>query len=67
MPKFKVQMQQYVEQLATIEIEAEDEKTARDIAKQIAFQAVWTDGDDSYEVDVYAVEDDQGRVVWERS
>lgn len=66
MPKFKVHLQQYVEKIATIEVEAVDEDDARNTAKTQAHKAEWIDGDDAYSVEVYAVHDGAGNLVWER-
>lgn len=67
MPKFKVFLQQYVERVATVEVEASDANRAIQIAKtNLASQATWEDGDDAYSVDVYAVHDSAGDLVWER-
>lgn len=66
MPKFKVHLQQYVEKVATVEIEASDAGMAAQIAKRDAHLADWQDGDDAYSVSVYAVHDEKGDVFWER-
>ena len=66
MAKFKVHMQQYIERVATVEVEADNEADARDLAKHRADAATWTDGDDAYSVEVYAVADEAGAMVWER-
>lgn len=67
MPKFKVQLQQYVEKVAIVEVDAESVEAARDSA--LSFEAIsadWQDGDDAYAVDAYAVLDEAGNTVWER-
>lgn len=66
MPKFKVHLQQYVEEVATMEIDAPDEKTARDIAKDRACEADWSDGNDADPAEVYAVHDENDNLIWER-
>jgi hypothetical protein len=66
MAKFKVLLQQYVEMLTEIEVEAHDEQDARTIAYTMADGATWTDGDDAYKVEAYAVKDESGNPVWER-
>ena len=66
MPRFKVHLQQYVERVTTVEVEADDESAAVIEAKSKASRADWVDGDDAYAVDVYAVHDGNGNIVWER-
>jgi hypothetical protein len=66
MPKFKVFLQQYVEQVAVLEIEADDPQEARDLALNRASEANWQDGDDMYAADVYCVKDMNNNEVWER-
>jgi chaperonin GroEL (HSP60 family) len=70
MPKFKVCFQQYIEMLATIEVEADDEHVARQLARDLASKAEWEVGDDTCGVAAYAVYlvagDDDDRLVWER-
>ncbi|MBB4017597.1 hypothetical protein GGR16_002631 [Chelatococcus caeni] len=66
MPKFKVQLQQYVEQVAEIEVEAPDHEEARRLALLRAESAEWQPGDDAYSADAYSVLDEHGRLVWER-
>lgn len=66
MAKFQVCIQQYVEKIATVEVEANTAEDAATLAKlEGGARAAWTDGDDSYSIAVYAVM--QGdKVVWER-
>lgn len=71
MPKFKVHVQQYVEETATIEVEAEDAGMAAQVARKMmrsdeADDIEWGDGDDVIHQDIYAVHDGNGNVVWER-
>jgi len=66
MPKFKVHLQQYVEEVATIEVEADSIEEARAKALLEGPMASWEDGEDSYSVSAYAVHDDKGELVWER-
>lgn len=66
MPLFKVQLQQYVEKLATAEVEAKTRKEALDKAYEIGATLTWTDGDDSYGVEAYAIMNDKDEIVWER-
>lgn len=68
--KYRVFLQQYVEQLAELEIEAASPEEARDRALTQAPAAVWSPGYDPGEVTVYAVHDAGGasggpyQVVW---
>ena len=64
--KFRVHLQQYVEEIATIEVEAVDEDEARAIAKRNAHKAAWEPGEDAYSAEVYAVCDEHGHLVWGR-
>jgi hypothetical protein len=64
--KYTVLLQQYVENLARMEVEAETPEQARDIALREAHTAVWVGGTDAYDPDVYLVRDATGADVWER-
>lgn len=64
--KFRVHLQQFVEEIGTIEVEAVDEDEARAIAKRDAHKAAWEPGEDAYSAEVYAVRDEHGHLVWER-
>lgn len=66
MPRFQVCLQQYVEQVTSVEIEAEDEQDAKDKALAMADTFEWKTGDDAYDVEAYAILDADGAVVWER-
>lgn len=67
MPKFKVYLQQYVERVAIVEVEASDAGMAAQIAKtNLDSSATWEDGDDALSVDIYEVQDAAGQTVWER-
>jgi len=67
MPKFKVFLQQYVERVAVVEVEASDAGMAAAIAKtDLASSATWEDGDDTMSVNIHAVCDEAGETVWER-
>lgn len=69
MPKFKVLGQQYVEQTCIIEVEADTPEAARQkvLDDPMAFvTAIWNEGDDAYQADVYAVKDEDNNDVWER-
>lgn len=66
MPKFIVKCQQYVEEVAEVEVEAE---TYQDAVKQVIdddFDVDWSDGNDSYEPEVYLVTEG-GVTVWDRN
>jgi len=74
--KFKVFVQQYVEEIAELKIEAATPEEAAEIAKEMHRKGeieMWRDGDDvvagaAAKVDegVYLVEDNAGQEVWER-
>lgn len=66
MPLFKVQLQQYVEKLATAEIEAKTRKEALDKAYEMGAELTWTEGDDSYGVEAYCIMNANDEIVWER-
>lgn len=67
MPKFKVFLQQYVERVAIVEVEASDAGMAAAIAKtDLASSATWEDGDHARFLDVYKIQDAAGQTVWER-
>ena len=57
MPKFTVYLQQYVEEIATMTIEAETADEACDLALLRAPEAEWQDGSDSYKPAVTDVEE----------
>lgn len=70
MPKFRVLVQQYVEQVGHAEIEAatpeEAKQKAKDMGLYEACGDTWREGDDAYTAEVYSVLDAAGHVVWER-
>lgn len=69
MPRFKVCVQQYVEETAEIEIDADTpEEAMRKGEKMLADGDVdsWGAGDDITDREVYAVLDAGGGMVWER-
>jgi hypothetical protein len=69
MKKFKVHVQQYVEETATVEIEADTVEEAVDIAHRMLRNGEvedWSDGDDTINSDVYAAMDEDGELAWER-
>lgn len=66
MPRFRVHLQQYVEEIATITVEASSPEEARTIALDRASDAIWSDGDDAYAAEAYAVRNSLGDLVWER-
>jgi len=53
---YRVCLQQYVEQVTTMEIEADSAEQAEDMALQLAPDANWEAGDDAYDVRCYQVE-----------
>lgn len=63
---FKVNVQQYVEKTATIEVEAENAERAKELALNNADLATWSDGDDAGKVEAYSIHDHMGDLVWER-
>ena len=70
--RYKVYLQQYVENTAMVEIEAATPEDAIDQALFANFgehviNAVWTPGDDAYDADVYMVKDMDDNEVWERT
>ena len=68
MPTFRVHVQQYVEETATIEIEAAtaDEAAAKYNAAPHDFDPDWSDGDDIINREAYAVTDSRGDHLWDR-
>ena len=67
MPKFKVLVRQFVEEVATIEVQASDAGMAAQLAKSMALEgdADWEDGNDTIFVDVRGVHKANGTVIWE--
>jgi hypothetical protein len=69
MAKFKVCVQQYVEETAVLEIDAETPEDAVAIGRQMLSDGDidnWGDGDDTMHQDVYVVLDANRDIVWER-
>ena len=66
MPKYTVLLQQYVENLARMEVEANSPEDARNIALNRASEALWTAGEDAYDPEVYIVKDENNHEVWNR-
>lgn len=68
MAKFKVCIQQYVEMIAEIEVEAETPEAALRLAYDAdpGVTAVWEHGDDALDVEAWCVLDAKGETVWER-
>jgi len=67
MPKFKVHLQQYVERIATVEVEAPDAGMAAQIAKtDLASSATWEDGDDAMSVNVDSISDESGMGIGDK-
>ena len=65
---FQVCVQQYVERVAQIEVEAFSEEEARELAMEPHRResARWEEGDDAYDAEVYAVLDGTGLEIWSR-
>jgi len=63
--KYRVLLQQYVEQVASMEIEADTPEDAKDEALLRGAEADWGPGDDAMDVECYAVMDGAD-MVWER-
>lgn len=68
MPKFKVCVQQFVEQIGVVEIEAATPEDAVQAYKgdRTGHDVVWQQGEDTQPSDAYAVMDATGATVWER-
>lgn len=66
MTTYRVAFQQYVEQVTTVEVEAETREAAIETARAKCDQVEWKPGDDAYDVRCYAVMDGLGNVIWER-
>lgn len=69
--KYQVCVQQYVEEITSIEIEADTSEQAAAIGQQMLNDGnvdveAWVAGDDITGRDVYAVLDPGGETVWER-
>lgn len=66
--KFKVLVAQMVEQVATVEVEADSIEAARDLAldwNASLSQADWKDGDYAEKARVFTVRDTNDDIVWE--
>lgn len=69
MPKFKICVQQFVEETAALEIEADTAEQAVAIAeRKLSAGEIdnWSAGDDITDREVYAILDKHGDAVWER-
>lgn len=66
MAKYKVHLQQYIEQVTTIEVEANNQNEAVMLAKNRCHDAQWKQGDDAYNCACYAVSDANDNIIWER-
>jgi cytochrome c biogenesis factor len=70
MKTYKVCVQEYVEQIATVEVEAATAREARQKVRDMRstrwqeFQ--WKEGDDATGWDIYAVLNSNDETVWER-
>lgn len=56
MPKFKVYLQQYVEEVAEMIVEASTPQEATQLALERACEAEWSEGSDSYAARVWHVD-----------
>ncbi len=65
MPKFTVHLEQYVQEVATIEVEADNIEAAISLAFEERHEADWCDGEGSRDMQAYRVENATGEVVWE--
>ncbi len=67
MPTYKVHVQRFVEQVATVEIEADTPDAAARIADSMKHgDFKWEPGDDAHGLDAYAVANAADEIVWER-
>jgi hypothetical protein len=67
LPKFKIHIRQYVEEVADVEVKAATVEEAIENALRDAGEADWRDGDDITDAEACAVENDKGKVVWKLS
>lgn len=71
MAKFTVCIHQYVERVATHEVEAESAEAAAEAARRYLMQGGnlstldFTEGDDAHDAEIYAVLDADGESCWE--
>lgn len=66
-PKFRVHLQRYVEQTATVIVTALDVDDAIDKALDFSLGSpTWADGDDEDDAAAYSVMDESGATLWER-
>lgn len=68
MPKFRVHVQQYVEETATVIIEADTPEAAAAKYNDAPhdFEPDWSDGDNIIDREAYSVTDKRGDILWER-
>ncbi len=68
MPKFTVHLTQMVEQIARLEIEADDAEDAikKALDTDPGVSADWREGDHAKDVEAYSVATVDGTIVWER-
>ena len=70
MPKFKAHVQRFVEETATVEVEADSAEEAimkaRDTVRLNQESLQWGSGDDCEGEEVYALEDEAGEQVYTR-
>lgn len=64
MPKYKVFLHQYSEEIAEVEVEADSVAEAADLGVEESSDADWSDGDQTIGLSAYEVLDENGKVVW---
>jgi hypothetical protein len=68
MPRFTAQVRRYLEQTATIEVDADDRGEAATIARDTlrgGGMLAWADGEHAIFSDITAIENATGETVWE--
>lgn len=67
MTVYRVQLQQYVEMICSVEVEADTPEEAKDKALLNGGEDDdWKNGGDAREVEAWAILDNAGNTVWER-
>ena len=63
--RYRVFLQQFVEQIAVVEISADSPEQARDIALQDPSAAAWQDSENTpYDFTCYCIKDMDGNEIW---
>ena len=67
MPKYRVKLQQFSEELAEVEVEADNPAEAAEVAIDAAAdgEANWEDGDHCTDLQAIEVYDESYKLVWE--